>query len=245
MIYNQIVENCSKGKQLAVLVDPDRINPEKIQYLAGVANKGLIDFFLIGGSLLSEPLEPVVKMFKDITNVPVILFPGSILQVTPLADAIFFLSLISGRNPEYLIGNHVTIAPFLKKSGIEVISTGYILVENGKTTSVEYISNSRPIPADKPDIILATAIAGEMLGHKLIYLEAGSGALISANAGTIQLLKKNLTVPLIVGGGIRTIDTALQLCQAGADILVLGSVMENDPDIMYEMCEKIKAYKVE
>ena len=227
------------------MVDPDRIDSEKIQYLAGVAEKGLIDFFLIGGSLLSEPLEPVVKMFKDITNVPVILFPGSILQVTPLADAIFFLSLISGRNPEYLIGNHVTIAPFLKKSGIEVISTGYILVENGKTTSVEYISNSRPIPADKPDIILATAIAGEMLGHKLIYLEAGSGALISAIVGTIQLLKKNLTVPLIVGGGIRTIDTALQLCQAGADILVLGSVMENDPDIMYEMCEKIKAYKVE
>jgi phosphoglycerol geranylgeranyltransferase len=243
MIYNQIVKNCSKEKQLAVLIDPDRINGEKIQYLSKIADKGLIDFFLVGGSIVSEPLEPVVKMFKEFTEVPVILFPGSVLQVTPLADAIFFLSLISGRNPEYLIGNHVTIAPFLKKSGIEVISTGYILVENGKTTSVEYISNSRPIPADKPDIILATAIAGEMLGHKLIYLEAGSGAVNSANVSTIQLLKKNLTVPLIVGGGIRTVQNAVELCNAGADILVLGSVMENEPDIMVEMCEKIKAFK--
>lgn len=244
MIYNQIAENCSKGKQLAILVDPDRINREKIQYLSKIADKGLVDFFLLGGSIVSEPIEPVVKMFKELTDVPVILFPGSVLQVTPLADAIFFLSLISGRNPEYLIGNHVTIAPFLKKSGIEVISTGYILVENGKTTSVEYISNSRPIPADKPDIILATAIAGEMLGNKLIYIEAGSGAVNSASVGTIQLLKKNLTVPLIVGGGIRTVQTAVELCSAGADILVLGSVMENDPDIMVEMCEKIKAFKL-
>lgn len=243
MIYNQIVENCSKGKQIAILVDPDRINGEKIKYLSKIADKGLVDFFLVGGSIVSEPLEPLVKRFKEVTNVPVILFPGSVLQVTPLADAIFFLSLISGRNPEYLIGNHVTIAPFLKKSGIEVISTGYILVENGKTTSVEYISNSRPIPADKPDIILATAIAGEMLGNKLIYLEAGSGAVNSANAGTIQLLKKNLTVPLIVGGGIRTVQTALALCGAGADILVLGSVMENEPDILFEICNEVKAYK--
>lgn len=224
------------------MVDPDRIDKKKIQYLAGVADKGLIDLFLIGGSLVSEPMEPVVKIFKELTKVPVILFPGSVLQVTPLADAIFFLSLISGRNPEYLIGNHVTIAPFLKKSGIEVISTGYILVENGKTTSVEYISNSRPIPADKPDIILATAIAGEMLGHKLIYLEAGSGALNSANVGTIQLLKKNLTVPLIVGGGIRSVQIANELCSAGADMLVLGSVMEENPEEMLRICVRIKAF---
>lgn len=242
MVYNLILENCKKVKQVAVLIDPDRIDLEKIKFLSQIAEKGLIDFFLVGGSLVSEPVEPVVMQFKENTNVPVVLFPGSILQVTPLADAVFLLSLISGRNPDYLIGNHVTIAPFLKKSGIEVISTGYILIENGKTTSVEYISNSRPIPADKPDIIVATALAGEMLGNKLIYLESGSGALNPANVQTIKLLKMNITVPLIAGGGIRTTKTADELCRAGADMLVLGSVMEDDPAGLVKICEKIKSF---
>lgn len=240
MIYKTILDNCAHCKQIAVLVDPDRIDENKIRFLAEAAGKGLIDFFLVGGSLVSEPVEPVIRKFKELTNVPVVLFPGSVLQVSPLADAIFLLSLISGRNPDYLIGNHVTIAPFLKKSGIEVISTGYILVENGKTTSVEYISNSRPIPADKHDIIIATAIAGEMLGNKIIYLESGSGALNPANVETVKLLKKNISIPLIVGGGIRSARTASELCDAGADILVLGSVMEEDTKEMLRICERIK-----
>lgn len=244
MIYDQIKEKCSKTRQTAILVDPDRIGPEKLDELSDMAGEGLVDYFFVGGSIISVPVEPVVKILREKTSIPVILFPGSVLQITPLADAILFVSLISGRNPDYLIGNHVTIAPFLKKSGIEVISTGYILVENGKTTSVEYISNSKPIPADKPEIILATALAGEMLGHKLIYLEAGSGALNHANADTIQLLKENLHVPLMVGGGIKTAHTAKEICLAGADILVLGSVMETDMKSTVEICKTIKSFKV-
>jgi phosphoglycerol geranylgeranyltransferase len=243
MIYKTILDNCDHCRQIAVLVDPDRIDENKISFLADLADKGLIDFFLVGGSLVSEPVEPVVRKFKELTKVPIILFPGSVLQVSPLADAIFLLSLISGRNPDYLIGNHVTIAPFLKKSGIEVISIGYILVENGKTTSVEYISNSRPIPADKHDIIVATAIAGEMLGNKMIYLESGSGALNPANVETVKLLKKNISIPLIVGGGIRSVQTAVELCEAGADILVLGSVMEEEPQEMLRICRMIKKHQ--
>ncbi len=244
MIYDQIKENCSKTKQTAILVDPDRFDPCRLDALIEITGKGWVDYFFVGGSLVSVPVEPVVKILRERAGIPVILFPGSVLQVTPLADAILFISLISGRNPDYLIGNHVTIAPFLKRSGIEVISTGYILVENGKTTSVEYISNSKPIPADKPEIILATALAGEMLGHKLIYLEAGSGALNPANAETIQLLKQNLAVPLMVGGGIKSQETALAICQAGADILVLGSVMENDMEATLEICKAIKSLQV-
>jgi putative glycerol-1-phosphate prenyltransferase len=165
-----------------------------------------------------------------------LIFPGNVIQISDKADGILFLSLISGRNPEYLIGQHVISAPTLKRSGIEVIPTAYILIENGKTTSVEYISNTVPIPADKPEIVVATALAGEMLGMKLIYLEAGSGAAKSVALGIISEVRKNTNLPILVGGGIRNAEDASKIFASGADLIVIGSAVEENPDIILEFC---------
>lgn len=240
MIYSQISEKCHTGKQVAILIDPDKFDPGQSGILSLLEKNGLIDFILVGGSLISRPVEPVLKFLRSVSALPLILFPGSILQVSSEADAIFFLSLISGRNPEYLIGQHVTVAPFLKQSGIEVIPAGYILIENSITSSVEYISNSRPIPADKQDIIAATAMAGEMLGQKLIYLESGSGASHAVSTSAIREVRESISIPLIVGGGIRESSAATEICRAGADIIVLGSLMEQNPKKLPGICEAVK-----
>jgi len=163
------------------------------------------------------------------------LFPGSLLQLSDKADGILLLSLISGRNPDYLIGNHVLAANFLKKSGLEIIPTGYILIDGKSVSSVEYISNTRPIPVEKPDIVVATALAGEMLGHKLIYLEAGSGADRRISEQVVAEVKKNIGIPLMVGGGIRNPEDVLNLYRAGADIIVIGTAAEEDPHILSKM----------
>jgi len=226
LIYEKII----KKKQLAVLVDPDK--NEHIEKLISFANQDFIDIFLVGGSLTKKQIDITSSRLKKSTSKPVIIFPGSVLQITEKADAILFLSLISGRNPEYLIGNHVIAARFLKESNIEVIPTGYILIEGGKTSSVEYISNTKPIPADKTDIIVSTAIAGEMLGLKMIYLEAGSGADLFVEINTIKEVKKNISVPLIVGGGIDKTEKLEKIYQAGADIVVIGTAIEKNPELV-------------
>jgi phosphoglycerol geranylgeranyltransferase len=167
-----------------------------------------------------------VALLKEHSAVPVILFPGNVLQISPRADGILLLSLISGRNPEFLIGNHVIAAPILRKTNLEIIPTGYILIENGRTTSVEYMSNTKPIPADKIDLAVATAMAGEMLGHKLIYLEAGSGARDQVNARMIREVRSQISIPLVVGGGIENGEQIRDAYRAGADIIVVGSAIE-------------------
>ena len=196
------------------------------QALLEALNRNRVDFILVGGSLVSVSVDETVSLLKKNTRVPVILFPGNVLQISPRADGILLLSLISGRNPEFLIGNHVIAAPVLRKSSLEIIPTGYILVENGRTTSVEYMSNTKPIPADKTDLAVATAVAGEMLGHKLIYLEAGSGARDYVNATMIREVRSQISIPLIVGGGIENGDQIRETYRAGADIIVVGSVIE-------------------
>ena len=239
-IYKNIIQ--SKKKKLAVLVDPDKTDNNNLNSLSEIAALGKVDFFLIGGSLTATFSDDIIKYLKTKTKVPVILFPGNLLQFSPDADAILLLSLISGRNPELLIGNHVAVAPVLKKSKMEVMPTGYILVNTGKTSSVEYISNTTPVPEDKEDIVLATALAGEFLGMKLIYLEAGSGADKAIAPGLISKLKNNINIPLIVGGGIRTEEDVKKTCDAGADIIVLGTVAEKKLQKISSFSDIIHSY---
>jgi phosphoglycerol geranylgeranyltransferase len=230
MIYYSLIAN--PAKKVALLIDPDNHTDASLVKTLSVARIAAVDFILVGGSLVSKPIDHTVEIIKNESVVPVILFPGSLLQLSEKADGILLLSLISGRNPDYLIGNHVLAAHFLKKTGLEIIPTGYILIDGKSVSSVEYISNTRPIPVEKPDIVVATALAGEMLGHKMIYLEAGSGADRRVSECVVAEVKKNIRIPLMVGGGIRTPEDVLNLYKAGADIVVIGSAAEDDPGIL-------------
>jgi phosphoglycerol geranylgeranyltransferase len=241
-ILSEINENSQLNKkQLAVLVDPDKFKTNEI---ISAALDARIDYFFAGGSLLTNgDLDETLKELRA-TGIPVILFPGSIMQINKNADAILLLSLISGRNPEMLIGNHVLAAPSLKASGLELMPTGYILVESGRSTTVSYMSNTTPIPYDKEDIAVCTAMAGEMLGLKLIYMDAGSGAEKPVSESMISAVKENISVPLIVGGGIRSGEAAYLSCKAGADIVVIGNAFEKDPSLLKNVSEAIRSLNV-
>lgn len=232
--YDQLRERSKK--RFALLVDPDKYNDSALDALIIQINQHPPDLILVGGSILFKPIDMTVTALKLGTHTPVFIFPGNVIQLTDRADGILFLSLISGRNPEFLIGNHVLAAPHLNRSGIEVIPTGYIFIENGKSTSVEYMSNTRPIPAGKPEIAVATAMAGEMLGLKTIYLEAGSGATKTVGPDMIRAIRKNISLPLIVGGGITSVTSAREVYNAGADMIVVGTVLEKHPEMVGEFC---------
>ena len=236
-IYSDWKNKKSKNlKSLAVLIDPDKTNKEQLSKLCSKSLNGLIDYFFVGGSLLTtNNMDFVISFLKENCKIPVIIFPGNTLQVNLKADGILLLSLISGRNADLLIGKQIEVAPILHKANIEVISTGYILIESGKSNSVSYISNTTPIPNDKPEITTATVIAGEMLGLSSIYLEAGSGALNSVSTETIKMVSENSNTPLIVGGGIRDIKTAEEIYKAGADIIVVGTQIEKDVSFINEL----------
>ncbi len=243
MVYQQVLQEQNRGrKQLAVLVDPDKHTKNSLIELIKNINIALPDFIFIGGSLVSQSIDWCVKLLKENVQQPVVLFPGSVYQISHSADAILFLSLISGRNSEFLIGNHVVAAPLIKNSHLEVISTGYMLIENGSITSVEYMSNTKPIPRNKIDIAVATAIAGQMLGQKLIYLDAGSGAKLPVDGDMIAEVKKNINIPLMVGGGLNSITTITKACEAGADIIVVGSAFEKNPGLLDTFVSAIKTY---
>lgn len=241
-ILESIISSSKNGKkQLAVLVDPDKADDKRLHELSALAAKNTIDYFFVGGSLLvNNGLDNCIKILKANSGIPVILFPGNTLQMSYRADAILFLSLISGRNPEMLIGRHVIAAPYLKLSNIEVIGTGYMLIESGKPTAVSYMSNSDPIPADKNDIAMCTAMAGEMLGLKLIYMDAGSGAINCISESMIGHVRQSISIPLIVGGGITTPKLASKAAIAGADIVVIGNGAEKKPSIINEISTAIK-----
>ncbi len=229
-IYNQILSIIDeKGAGYFILIDPDKLPLEKTEAFVKYCEKAGVDGFLIGGSLMvSGDLDLSVKEIKKHCKLPVIIFPGSVNQISKYADAILFLSLISGRKAENLIGKHVLAAPILKKYNLEPISTGYILVESGKTTTAEYMSESKPIPRNKPEIATATALAGEYLGMKLIYLEGGSGAENSLPLEMIKSVRNNITIPIIVGGGIKTPNEAKEKVEAGANIIITGNFFENE-----------------
>jgi putative glycerol-1-phosphate prenyltransferase len=228
-------------KSIAVLVDPDKVeDAARLQHLIRLASENCIDYFFVGGSLITTTnLAEVVRQIKDNVTIPVILFPGNSIQIEPTADALLFLSLISGRNPELLIGQHVIAAPIIRNTRLEVIPTGYVLINSGKTSSVAYISNTMPIPDDKYSLAACTALAGEMLGLKTIYIDAGSGAEKEISARMIASVRKSISVPLIVGGGINTARKAITALEAGADLIVVGNALEKDPDLLTEVSEKI------
>jgi len=211
------------------LLDPDKLKRDALAKTVALANKSEVDFIFVGGSLLvSQEFENTIIEIKKRTKIPVVIFPGSPLQISNQANAILFLSLISGRNADLLIGQQIVAAPYLKASSLEILPTGYMLIDSGKPTTAQYISNTLPIPADKPDIAACTALAGEMLGLKLIYLDGGSGAKNPVSAEMIRKVRQTISVPLIVGGGIKTPENAYAACKAGADIIVVGNAAEKD-----------------
>lgn len=232
----------ARQKSFAVLVDPDKVSPKALHQLAGLVNDAAVDYLLVGGSLvISNHLDDCILAIKEQTDIPVILFPGSPSQISRHADALLYLSLISGRNPELLIGQHVISAPFVRKSGLDIMSTGYMVIDGGAPTTVSYISNASPIPYDKNEIALCTALAGEMLGMKLIYMDAGSGAKRPIPEAMISIVAEQITVPLIVGGGIQDPEKAYRNCRAGADIVVVGNAIEKDPSLIREMSAAVHA----
>lgn len=229
-IYNFIEKVIQeKGAAYFVLIDPDKLSIEKTESFVKFCEKSDVDGFLMGGSLMVHgDLDESIKEVKKHCSLPTIIFPGSVNQVSKYADAILFISLISGRNAEHLIGKHVQASPLIKKYNLEPISTGYMLIESGKTTTAEYISESKPIPRHKPEIATATALAGEYLGMKLIYLEGGSGADNSVPNEMIKMVTQNLNIPVIVGGGIRSPETAREKVNAGAKIIITGNFFEDE-----------------
>ena len=242
-VYQSLVHKKSKGqKSFAVLIDPDKVSLAGVDRLTAIAMDAGVDYLLVGGSLvISNQLDKVIQQIKKHCSLPVILFPGSPSQISRFADALLYLSLISGRNPELLIGQHVISAPFVKQSGLEILSTGYMVIDGGAPTTVSYISNALPIPADKSEIAMCTAMAGEMLGMKLIYMDAGSGAKRPVSEQMIEAVAAQITVPLITGGGISDPEKAYRNCKAGADLIVVGNAIEKDPTLIREMSAAIHA----
>jgi len=245
-LYHQLKDKKSKGlKSFAVLIDPDKVDEEKIDQLTSLATEARVDYLLVGGSLvISNHLDEVVQRIGKNCSIPTILFPGSPSQISTHADGLLYLSLISGRNPELLIGQHVISAAAVRQSGLEIISTGYMVIDGGAPTTVSYISNAAPIPADKNEIAMCTAMAGEMLGMKVIYMDAGSGAKRPITEGMIEKVARSIEAPLIVGGGITTPEKAYLNCKAGADVIVIGNAIEKDISLIKEMSDAIHSVPV-
>jgi len=242
-IIDHITSSSDKGlKQLAVLIDPDEYGDlDKLADTLSVVNHAKVDYIFVGGSLIvGDQFDTVIDFIKSNCNLPTVIFPGSPLQVSAKADALFFLSLISGRNPEALIGHHVLAAPKIKSSGIEPIPTGYMLIESGQPTTASYMSNTTPIPKDKEDIAACTALAGEMLGLKTIYMDGGSGAQKTVPEKMIRKVKDGVSLPLIIGGGIRSAETARRIWNAGADIIVIGNAVEENMNLINEIASSKK-----
>ena len=229
--------NFPGNRSVALLLDPDKASNNYLQNILKVAEECKTDFILTGGSLTYSNMDHLIDTIRDLCSIPVVLFPGNLLQLSYKADLILLLSLISGRNPELLIGNHVIAAPYLKNIRDKLISVGYILVSCGTKTSVEYISQTEAIPSDKPEIVTATALAGEMLGLQMIYLEAGSGANNPVPAGIIRNVRENISVPLAVGGGIRNKEEIEETFKAGANLVILGNGCESNPALLREACK--------
>lgn len=240
-LYNSILEAKTAGKKkFVVLIDPDNVRLGKLDKVLELSRDANVDYFFIGGSLVvNDMLDMVLANIKKTTQIPTILFPGNSFQLSYKADGLLFLSLISGRNADLLIGKHVITAPFLKISPLEIMSTGYMLVDGGISTTVQYMSNTTPIPANKDDIALCTAMAGELLGLKMIYMDAGSGAQNPISTSMIEAVSTAIDIPLIVGGGIRTPEKAFENVKAGADVIVVGNAIEKDPQLIKEMAAAV------
>ena len=244
MIYQYFLSAMKEGRKLlAILLDPDKMNLDTLVETITNINNSTVDFIFVGGSSVEEKAtDKLVLKIKELTTLPIVLFPGNYQQITSHADAILFLSLISGRNPEYLINQQVKAVPYLQKSDLEVIPTGYILIDGGKETAVQKVSETKPIVADNIDEITQTAIAGMYMGNKLIYLEAGSGALNPVDPSVIKSVTKNLNIPLIVGGGIRSRNELFQAYKNGADVVVIGTAFEENSNFLSKFMKNEHIY---
>ena len=240
-IYRDILNTKNTGqKKFAVLLDPDKMRLKQFEKTLELAIESKVDYFFIGGSLIvSDMLDNTLLSIKKETNIPLILFPGNSFQLSYKADALLFLSLISGRNAELLIGNHVVVAPYLKLSPLEIMPTGYMLIDGGVPTTVTYMSNTKPIPANKPDIAASTALAGQFLGLKMIFMDAGSGAQNPISTEMIEAVSNTIEIPLIIGGGIKTAEKAYQNAKSGADLIVVGDAIEKNPALVLEIANAI------
>lgn len=229
-IYQEILQYKLQSKKLlAILLDPDKIVWDKINDLMDKINQSPATHIFVGGSLvLNDRIDDLILKIKQNCSLPILLFPGNPSQISGLADGILFLSLISGRNPDYLIEHQVNAVPLLKKTNLEIISTGYMLIDGGNETAVAKVSQTKPLDAKNSDYIVQTAQAGELLGNKMIYLEAGSGALNPIASEIIEKVSKNIQIPLIVGGGISNQATIQKAFDSGADMVVIGTAFENN-----------------
>lgn len=243
-IYSSLHEAKQSGnKKFAVLIDPDQDKISHLDRVIELGNAAHVDYWLVGGSLLvQDVMTEVLTALKTKSNIPIVLFPGSTMQVHPLADGILLLSLISGRNPDLLIGSHVQAAPTIRRAALEVVPTGYMIIDGGVETAVSYMSNTRPIPRHKVDIAQCTAMAGEMLGLRTIYMDAGSGALHPITSAMISKVAAQVDIPLIVGGGIRDAQEAERVIAAGADMIVVGNAVEQSPDLLMDISAVVHAY---
>jgi phosphoglycerol geranylgeranyltransferase len=246
-LYRQLQKKSTiRQKSFAVLLDPDKLDEASCTHLLELSEANAVDFFFVGGSLLTNNQQPaLIRQIKKASNIPVVLFPSNSLHIDDQADSILLLSLISGRNPEFLIGQHVISAPLLKASKLEVLPTGYILVDTGRQTTASYMSGTTPLPADKPAIAACTAMAGELLGLKLIYLDGGSGALHPVPVSLIRAVRQAVDIPLIVGGGINTAQKAHEALAAGADIIVVGNEIEKNPGFIPEVAQVLNTFNLE
>ena len=243
MIYSLIQNNIKKHKKsLLLLIDPDKFDALRIQQMSKVIEDRSLPFVVVGGSIISSPIAPVINALKEALQLPVVLYPGSPTHITEGADALLLLSMISGRNPDLLIGHHVIAAPLLRQMNMEIIPTGYMLIDGGCATSVTYISQTLPIPANKCDIAVATAIAGEMLGLKMIYMDAGSGAKNSIPTEMIAKVRENISVPLLIGGGIKSAQQLKDAYTAGADMVIIGNALEKNPHLLAEMLDIAESF---
>ena len=243
-IYNNIVANKKiKKKSFALLIDPDKQNKKQLLSIIEKAKTAKTDYFFVGGSLLTnDSLDLCLNTLKENSNIPIVLFPGNAMQVNNKADGILFLSLISGRNAEMLIGKQVITAPILKQTSLEILPTGYMLIDSGKPTTASYMSNTTPIPADKDTVAACTAMAGEMLGMKIIFMDGGSGAQNPISLKMIKTVKNSINIPLIIGGGISSGEKAIANCKAGADIIVVGNAIEKNENLISEIADAVHNY---
>jgi len=240
-IYKHITESKKNGKKLfSILIDPDKQGEQELISICHKTAAAKADFFFVGGSLLTnDSLDNCISTLKENSDIPIILFPGNAMQVNNKADGILFLSLISGRNAEMLIGKQVITAPILKQSSLEVLPTGYMLIDSGRATTASYMSNTTPIPNDKNSVAACTAMAGEMLGLKLIFMDGGSGAENPITEKMITTVRKSVDIPLIIGGGIRNGEKAISNCKAGADIIVVGNAIEKENGLIEKISNAI------
>lgn len=247
VIYDILLERKTHGKKsFAVLIDPDKVNPDQLEHLIAECQDAQVDFIFMGGSLvINDNLDASILQIKKACQIPVVLFPGNPSQLSRHADALLYLSLISGRNPELLIGQHVISAPAVRQSQLELLPTGYMVIDGGAPTTVSYISNATPIPSDKDDIAMCTAMAGEMLGKRVIYMDAGSGAKRPISESMIQRVAANITIPLVVGGGIKEPEKAYLNCKAGADVIVVGNAIEKGEAVVKEIADAVHSIQVQ